>query len=504
MKSEELFAALREMDEKYVLEAAPGADIAPSDPPNAARRPKSAARARKRTLPIAVAACLCALTLMGAAVLLPMSRKAPAETAGQEPSGALTGPSTPSGTGWDFTPPQASGIPAGDQAVGMQSVLIGEITGSAALSIPEAFFVNIVVEAEVASVYPDVFILPDSQITPSETAAYWVVRLNILDTVRGENLPEEICLRYPASDNIRWSNYDRVILSVCQIGIENFMMIDSIEKEFVYFPNMFQLAGWPGIDGGSAILFQNGQIPDDMNRLPQYLWVGYRCEEVKEILREYLSANPEERKNERFFGIEMWNRDDGPVRYVRSEDFLTSDAARKVWETVRPGASNVFMQDASASSVVFTRIVNGFVTEEKYTLQIGEEGVCVIGPDVVYTEKDLSCVPDIGSVLEQIKPNLANIDPPHLLPDSDQHREPDRESCRFRYAAGFIRKAGDEIVGIVRIVWHDGASYCVGDLFRDDAYILYGLDGVGRVVERDDLRAVIGNDPLILDFEYLP
>ena len=83
----------------------------------------------------------------------------------------------------------------------------------------------------------------------------------------------------------------------------------------------------------------------------------------------------------------------------------------------------------------------------------------------------------------------------------------------FNYsrAEGFYRKVDDKIYGIIRIRWlysspidEDQMSYYEGRGYvADDCYYLYDSEGNGSIVEREELRAIIGNDySVLLRFEY--
>ena len=74
----------------------------------------------------------------------------------------------------------------------------------------------------------------------------------------------------------------------------------------------------------------------------------------------------------------------------------------------------------------------------------------------------------------------------------------------FKYAAanGIYRKVDGKVYGIIRVLWYYKAPAPNKGFIMDDTYFLYGEDGTGREVTRDELREVIGDDAFIMSFPY--
>jgi hypothetical protein len=138
---------------------------------------------------------------------------------------------------------------------------------------------------------------------------------------------------------------------------------------------------------------------------------------------------------------------------------------------------------------VYTRLVNGFQTDEIITIREGGDG----NRDVVvkggkHTFEDLGKMPDIAGVIEVLE--IMDMKPPRVDPVKFGL---DLKSVS---AEGIYRKIDGKIYGIVRVLWvfTDGKANA-----RDAIYYLYDESGEGRVVGEEELRAVIGDDKFIIN-----
>jgi hypothetical protein len=129
------------------------------------------------------------------------------------------------------------------------------------------------------------------------------------------------------------------------------------------------------------------------------------------------------------------------------------------------------------------KIVNGYTGEVGNVLREGNS----------YSHEDLLRIPDLGSELNDL--DLKALKPTHL---------PDIDNMEIKYAIanGFYRKGEGRVYGIIRIL-----LFCVDPednygFYMDDCYYLYNDEGVGREVQRDELRAVIGDDFIISSYTY--
>ena len=132
--------------------------------------------------------------------------------------------------------PSVSTMVSGDKITGKQEIIYGNAAsddaGVADMAAP-GFEIRTVIEAEVVEV------LPDSYTDVSSGIQFHVAKLKVVDQIRGEGFPAEIFLRYPFYNTTIFEGYERFILSLDQIGIENYMLVNDTQKRVDYFSNMF-------------------------------------------------------------------------------------------------------------------------------------------------------------------------------------------------------------------------------------------------------------------------
>jgi hypothetical protein len=200
--------------------------------------------------------------------------------------------------------------------------------------------------------------------------------------------------------------------------------------------------------------------------------------------------------------VKMWNDEkyyynytkSGNVDYISSETVFATDEAKALFEYVTNGDTNFFTQSfycyTDTVTIRFSRVINGFTTDETILLRVelgGNTEIEVRGDK--FDSDELEAVPDLGGVIAEIENNLP--DPTHI----------DTSGMTFSHAfvKAKFKKADGEIWGVIRInmFYKNGVGY-----MEDDMYYLYDSSGNGRIVERDELRAVIGDDSIIEKFEY--
>ncbi|MBQ9112034.1 MAG: hypothetical protein IJY08_00460 [Clostridia bacterium] len=433
-------------------------------------------------------ACLCLAVAISAGVIIPLITD------------------TPGGPGND--PPRISTMISGDSITGRQEQIFGDpasgSAGEADIAAP-GFEIRTVIETEVIEV------LPDTYYYPALKADYHVVKLRVLDSIRGAGLPDEIFFCYENYDTNIFDGYDSFIMSVEQIGVENYMLINDTQKRVDYFSNMFEVRLTGDLGYGSVIAFNNGRVDDSFWDKADYLiskisngtdWIDSMLDSPDTY--DYPASRNSTLSNVRSNIIRLAEDEDNyrvcelPCDYVTEEDIFISDEADQIKEYLSPSAGNVFSQSVHINPdrvvAVYTRIINGFVTDETISINgyTGDNGNIVRNGEG-YTKDDLSNIPDLGEALDNI--DLSKLTPPHIELTS---------AMQFKYsrATGFYRKINGNIYGIIRIIWNYNYSEIENAFIRDDQYYLYDRNGNGRAVERDELREVIGDDPMILNFSY--
>lgn len=142
----------------------------------------------------------------------------------------------------------------------------------------------------------------------------------------------------------------------------------------------------------------------------------------------------------------------------------------------------------------YTRIINGFRTDERIVINgyNGENGN-VSRDGGIYTEDTLAKIPNIGEALANMK--LSELNPPHI-------EIAEGMSFSHSNASGVYRMVDGKVYGIIRVMWYYKYPDISNAYQKDDMYYLYDENGNGKIVERDELREVIGDDYFIQRFSY--
>ena len=386
---------------------------------------------------------------------------------------------------------------------GVQELIFGEedMSGEKEMRIAPNFPLQTVIEARVIEILPDTY-------RPCEGREVRVAKLEVLDAIRGKGLPKEIYLYYRYYDTTIFNGYDRLILSVEQMGVENYMLLNTTQKQAEFFPHMFQDATYD-LGYGSVIAFKDGVLDVGFWEKANYLNMeDYYIQSMLENPDQYgypaaYGDTPDDVKD-RIRQLAAKEEGTEPRDYRTAKDFFTSVESRQIQDYLSPDSGNVFkqafrwvrMSDNLIDTVMaleYTRVVNGFLTDEVITLYLDSGKVEYSGEK--YSTEDLSKLPNLGAELEKM--DLFALTPPHIdLPEG-------MKLCYAR-ANGFYRKAKGEVYGIICVKWQYryNDSYVHNALLRDDYYCLYDANGNSQVLERDALKEIIGDDPLIGDFYY--
>lgn len=370
------------------------------------------------------------------------------------------------------------------------------------------FYIGTVIEAEIIEVYPDLYSYGSGydSIFNSDNTCH-VAKVKVIESFNTKGLPEEIFISYRHYGADIFDGYERFIMSLDQVGVENYLLINETQRRIDYFSNMFESA-LVDIGYGSFIAFNDNKVdttfwkkanymdsytpnlPPVMERVldepGMYVYPATRTstlKEVKDNVRRQIKAKSKNYPNRRYD-----NRN-----YLTSDDIFVSEEATKIRGYVKPGKNNVFSYTLTVYSegikVVYTRLVNGFQTNEVITIWEGGDGnrdISVRGGK--HNSDDLKKMPDIAGVIEDLK--IMDMKPPRVDPVKFGL---DLKSVS---AEGIYRKIDGKIYGIVRVLWvfTDGKANA-----RDAVYYLYDESGEGRVISEEELKAIIGDDKFIIN-----
>ena len=458
---------------------------------------------------VAIAACLA--LILSATILVPMLQ----ENTPEPPDNGIS--SVPPDDVISPVPNPVPGITVIDKLTGAQELFFCnpeyENAGEEYDVISPFFAIYTVVEAEVIEVLPDVYYTPGTYDYPFYTSAtkYRIARLSVKDHIFGEGHSDEIFLRFPYYSEDIFNGHDTFIFSLSQVGIENYVMINDTRKEICYFPDMYQTALTNDLGYGCVIAFKDGIVDRSFwDKTTHFLPKGHcghyldnpsskfpaknnnTVEEVKANI-EVRIAEVMENNADRYFAVKPY------YDHYTAADVFASDEAKQVWEYLRPSKTNVFVQERMTFNddrviARYVRIINGFLTDERIVINgyTGENGN-VSKQGATYTPEDIAKAPDIGSAIANLK--LSELKPSHMeIVDGMEQMSV--------MAQGFYRKIDGEIYGIVRIIWCYSHPEIPFLHTMDDCYYLYDEDGNGRIIERDELKELLGNDNLIARFNY--
>ncbi len=402
--------------------------------------------------------------------------------------------------------PAISVIKSGNTITGKQIIVYGDPSSANvgfADMIAPCFHIQTVIEAEVVEVLPDTYYYAASDYQP-----YHVAKLRVIDQIRGNGLPEEIYMRYPFYDTTVFDGYERFIMSLTQVGIDNYALINETQSRVDYFPNMF-IVFTGDIGYGSVIAFNDGKVDDSFWEKTDYL--VSKIPRGKKLFEQLLDSPRSEfypaTRNTTIGKVksnivqlaadkENWHVSTNIYNYVTADDVFVSDEAKEIRTYLEPSETNVFVCYLTLSEerviAEYTRIINGFGTDEVILINgyDGENGN-VSKSEVTYTEEDLAQIPDIGEALAAI--NLSELEAPHIESS---------EGMKLVYsnASGIYRNIDGNVYGIIRVIWCYKSPYHKNAYLADDMYYLYDEDGNGSIIERDELKEIIGDDIFIQSF----
>ncbi len=400
--------------------------------------------------------------------------------------------------------PSISTVTSGEKITGVQALEQGSrpsINGGKADILSPGFTINTVIEAEVIEVLPDTYYFAASDNMPIHIA-----RLRVVDQIRGEGFPNEIFLYYPYYDTDVFDGYDCFIMSLRQEGVENYALVNGTQSRVDFFSNMFAVSLTWDLGYGSVIAFNDGEVDEGFWEKTDYLFSksfipGKNLSDFAHSIESYPASENTKISEVKSNIIELakngedWHVSSAGYDYFTSDDIFVSEEAKAIKAYLEPSETNVFVYELSFSgngeriTAGFTRIINGFKTDE--TIYInghnGDNGN-VSRRGESYTAADLSKVPNIGETLEKL--DLSELKPPHTEIKDGMY-------LKYANATGVYRKVDGKVYGIVRVIWLHACPEWENACIVDDCYYLYDENGTGSILERDELKEIIGDDPFI-------
>lgn len=363
------------------------------------------------------------------------------------------------------------------------------------------FSFDISIEAKVLEVLPDTYSIPGAS---TGSKKYRILRLKVVDEIIATDFPEEIYYRLPETLDPNLMEYDSLILNLKQVGIENYQMLNENQRQIEAFTYLFGQATYAP-DYGAVMAFKN-------NKLDLGLWNKEGWDESKQWAElatadaewnypGQIDRNIEETKEAILQQAQRFKKD-GEYKFytgvITSNYFNWLEAAIAL-KYVEPFENGTFKQyfyadesvsDSGEVGVSYTRIINGFSTNE--VLRIARtydgSGKAVSRSGERFTQQDMEDLPDLVSVIENIG---------DYLPQTYWGTDAMEHFCGVR---GEYHKVDDVVYGVVVIEWGDpsyeepkGPTCLIGMKVCEYTHILVLQDGTSRVVTEEELESYIGS-----------
>ena len=316
------------------------------------------------------------------------------------------------------------------------SNLVGMIDVDEVFHPTKQFGQTMSVHAKIIEILPDTYCFFNGYGRIGRTA-YRILRLRVLDTIVGSNMPSQIYYLLPAYLSMDLTEYDSFIVTVRQLGLEDYTMVNATQQTLEAFTLLFE--PW-SVDAcwGSVMAFSDGVLDPS-------LWDKEGWNHVKDEVLSWISLEGPERypgkqgrniadtktailnsrqlaEQERWYSwlprvvtknTFWWKEARQTLRYVRSQENIRHMGLKQ-------SAIN-FADDYVQASYV--RYINGFETNERIriiTRSLDSSKILLVLKNgdirrevdhvVRFTDEDLQNLPDLSGFVEKVK----TFDPPKV------------------------------------------------------------------------------------------
>lgn len=298
---------------------------------------------------------------------------------------------------------------------------------------------HFVVHARLLEVLPDTYLIPEKTLSRERVR---VVRLQILETIIGKDVPKELFLLTPAGNFPELGDLD-LIIQLDQLGVENYLLLNTTSKQYETFSLLFarsvysyersiepnpdptkvsilpaqlstlpfrngilswpQGTSWAWAKSYFEYLVKQGQIP---------LSADSTLSEAKAAIRENYNSSMEQPK----------------VRYADEYNMgiLLTDA-----DTPKEGVFSQIIHQYE-DKILLCRIVDGFYANECYMYY--DDGR-IEASDTKFTPEEIASLPKLAPVVEQVL-----------------QRAPEKGTCHTFLGYYYKTNQGD-LFGVVQAEW---------------------------------------------------
>ena len=386
----------------------------------------------------------------------------------------LTPPSDPVKDGFGLLHVKNAGTDAVDVAP-------GKISGGAEAAPPQFLFHagGIVVKVRLKEVHGDVFG------SFFEKTKYRLLKLELIETVSGENVPDEILYLMPEYYFVDMSGYDFLYMALSQAGCEGYMLKDlSTDEICVSDSPVFMTVERSAPALGDVIAFSGGRFDESLwqnkNWIYGYQFAMHELEEDNNELavkrgcdENYVRSRIAELKNESYIS------EPRAVFSVKN----APEELKAAFGYVAPFENGVFAHEMHGTGITYRRFINGCKTNEIISIDVGSR-------EVAYSKnrfdaEEAENVYDIGAQVkalsEEYKKNAP--EPPHF--------DPGELTLYGLSVEGYYEKTDSGVVSVIWTKWLYRADEGYRAFVYDERFTVYE-DGKPRDVTTEELSRLVG------------
>ena len=351
---------------------------------------------------------------------------------------------------------------------------------------------GIAVKAKVVKNHPDKYYKLDTS-SEFRPTAYRLIQMETIEVINGINVPQYFLYLIPEYVYVDMSVYDSLLISMDQIGVENYVLKNATQNRMESFelPVFADYQDNPEL--GNIIAFTDGIFDES-------LWQNETWRYGYQFADDYLD-NPESddlvvARGDSISEVISAIKKQFDEWYILANRALTvitlnfkTQEAKDAIEYVKPFENGVFSQTYlpynGNGELIFRRYINGCQTEETITIDLLTEEVTY--SEVRYAKEDMVQMENISAHLSEKAIEYAEQLP---LPP---HTDPNGKDLLCLNLYAWYVKVDGKMYGVVKTVWRykEKDNYFIQ--YYDDAYVLYDMSaGTATDISRDDLVAIIG------------
>ncbi|MBR4255560.1 MAG: hypothetical protein IKQ18_00230 [Clostridia bacterium] len=373
---------------------------------------------------------------------------------------------------------------------GSESVYVvsGKAGGGAEAAPPKVEFrvEGIIVKVKQKSVHEDTFTML------SDETKYRLMSFEVLNVVRGENVPDTILCLVPEYYFVDMSGYEFLYMSLAQRGFEGFLMKDVTTNELCGFQSPVFTTTDEEFALGDVIAFNNGVFDESLwqneNWFYGYQFARYMMEDYPDELVVKRGCTEQymlDRIKEKLGELQISEKDAPVVFYAAT----APEELKAALEYVNSGT---FRCEMHGKQVWYQRYINGCPTNESFYIRLIDNTVKY--GNVTFTEADINGLYNLGAEVErlsaQYKENVPN--PPHF--------DPGEKELLSLKVEGYYDKTDKGVLQFITTTWTyftlENNTY-----YYDQTFTIYE-NKEAREISREDLSELTGHDMSIIGENY--